>query len=105
MHLACACARPSASGTAMKGANGSGKGETVGQEPTASLATDRHGKPHPKQDQIGERWRGPRRSRVGRLSPPATAGLEERLSRRKAHRTRLTGRLHFFAIIPDGGTT
>ena len=47
-----------------------GKGERVRQERTACGANAaRHGKPHLKQDRIGELWRGPRRSRVGRLRP------------------------------------
>lgn len=40
----------------------------------------RHGKPHLEQDRIGVRWRGPRRTRVGRWSRRASVGLEEWLS-------------------------
>ena len=69
-----------------------GKGETVRQERTASLATDRHGKPHLEQDRIGGPWRGPRRPRVGCSSRTATCGLEEWLPN---DRTRLIGRLHW----------
>ncbi len=38
------------------------------------------GKPHPEQDQIGEHWRGPRCSRVGRLRCTATCIPDEWLS-------------------------
>ena len=63
--------------TAERPARVRGKGETVRYERTTSLATDRYGKPHPEQDQIGVHLRGPRRTRVGCLSPLATVGLEE----------------------------
>src|SRR4030065_2166162 len=39
-----------------------------------------HGKPHLEQGQIGERWCGPHRSRVGRLGRAATCVLDEWLS-------------------------
>ena len=38
------------------------------------------GKPHPEQDQIGEHWRGPRCSRVGRSRCTATCIPDEWLS-------------------------
>src|SRR5690606_41458254 len=57
-----------ADGPAPARVKGSGKGETVREERTASLATGRHGKPHREQDHIGRRCRGPRCLRVGRLS-------------------------------------
>src|SRR5690606_10200629 len=63
----------------------------------------RHGKPHPKQDQIGAAWPA-RWLRVGRSSPSAMAGLEEwpppAEGDRGRHRTRLIGPLRRGALCP-----